>query len=399
VKENRSRLGQAPALIRVLVGILILSGLSPAENSQLPSLSPQPNSVPTPRLLTSRRKIPARCNDKLDNDRDGLIDYPKDPECRNRRDNSERASTSTTYVTPTPPPALAKVPPELGSNASLQGRRPFPDDNAWNQDISGEPVDPNSETLIASMGADTNLHPDFGTVWEGAPIGIPYVVVSSDQAKSTVLFNYTDESDPGPYPIPANPPIEGGEQSQGDRHVIILDRDNWLLYELYNFQQMGTRYQAGSGAIFDLNSNSLRPEGWTSADAAGLPIFPGLVRYDEAVEKGSIEHALRFTVQRTQRAYVSPARHYASTNTSPNLPPMGCRVRLKSSFDHTSFPAPVQVILIALKKYGMILADNGSNWFISGAPDSRWNDDQLATLRQVKGKDFEVIKMGPLTTK
>jgi hypothetical protein len=168
------------------------------------------------------------------------------------------------------------VPPELGSNASLQGRRPFPDDNAWNQDISGEPVDPNSETLIASMGADTNLHPDFGTVWEGAPIGIPYVVVSSDQAKSAVLFDYTDESDPGPYPIPANPPIEGGEQSQGDRHVIILDRDNWLLYELYNFQQMGTRYQAGSGAIFDLNSNALRPEGWTSADAAGLPIFPGL---------------------------------------------------------------------------------------------------------------------------
>jgi hypothetical protein len=351
--------------------------------------------VLSPKLPISRKKLHLRCNDKLDNDKDGLIDYPKDPDCRNRRDNSERHNTK---VTPTPAPPSGKGIPELGTNATLKGRRPFPDDNPWNQDISAEPVDPNSDALIASMGADIGLHPDFGTIWEGAPIGIPYFVVSGDQAKSPVSFDYSDESDPGPYPIPANPPIEGGEQSQGDRHVILLDRDNWLLYELYSFQQLGARYQAGSGAIFDLSSNAMRPAGWTSADAAGLPIFPGLVRYDEVVEQGSIEHALRFTVQRTRRAYVFPARHYASSNTSTNLPPMGCRVRLKSNFDHTSFPAPVQAILIALKKYGMMVADNGSNWFISGAPDSRWDDDQLATLRQVKGKDFEVVKMGTVTT-
>jgi hypothetical protein len=288
--------------------------------------------------------------------------------------------------------------PGLGNNASLHGKRPFPDDNPWNQDISAEPVDPDSDALITSIGRDTGLHPDFGTIWEGAPIGIPYVVVTGEQSKSSVSFDYSDESDPGPYPIPANPPIEGGEQSQGDRHVIILDRDNWRLYELFNFRQTISGYHAGSGAIFDLNSNNLRPADWTSADAAGLPIFPGLVRYDEVMEKGSIDHALRFTVQRTRRAYIAPARHFASSNTSTNLPPMGCRVRLKSSFDHSTFPAPVQVVLVALKKYGMMVADNGSNWFISGAPDPRWDDEQLATLRLVKGRDFEVIKMGPLTT-
>lgn len=234
------------------------------------------------------------------------------------------------------------------------------------------------------MGRSTNWH--------------TICVVTGEQSKSSVSFDYSEESDAGPYPIPANPPIEGGEQSQGDRHVIIVDRDNWLLYELFNFRQTGSGYHASSGAVFDLNSNTLRPAGWTSADAAGLPIFPGLVRYDEVIEKGSIDHALRFTVQRTRRAYIAPARHYASSNTSTNLPPMGCRVRLKSSFDHSSFPPPVQVILVALMKYGMIVADNGSNWFISGAPDSRWDDDQLATLRLVKGKDFEVVHMGPLTT-
>jgi len=185
-------------------------------------------------------------------------------------------------------PASGKEIPALGINASLQGRRPFPDDNPWNQDISAEPIDANSDTLIASIGEDVGLHPDFGTTWQGSPIGIPYIVVTGDQQKATVSFDYADESDPGPYPIPVNPPIEGGEQSQGDRHVIIVDRDNWLLYELYNFQQIGTKYHAGSGAIFDLAYNNLRPAGWTSADAAGLPIFPGLVRYDEVIEKEAI---------------------------------------------------------------------------------------------------------------
>ena len=305
----------------------------------------------------SGRKLQLRCNDKKDNDRDSLIDYPEDPNCRNFRDNSERPKSKTEQQQlPTPLPASGKEIPALGINASLQGRRPFPDDNPWNQDISAEPIDANSDTLIASIGEDVGLHPDFGTTWKGSPIGIPYVVVTGDQQKTTVSFDYADESDPGPYPIPVNPPIEGGEQSQGDRHVLIVDRDNWLLYELYNFQQIGTKYHAGSGAIFDLAYNNLR------------------------------------------RAYVVPARHYASSNTSANLSPMGMRVRLKSSFDDSAFPAPVRVILKALKKYGMIVADNGSNWFISGAPDSRWDDEILASLRQVKGRNFEVVKMGSIVT-
>lgn len=375
----------------IMTGIGIFPFRSPAQVAdELQSLGPAQQT----RSRHLRKLITARCNDKRDNDRDGLIDYPRDPDCRNRRDNSERSSTK---IKPTPTPSGKGI-PGLGTNASLQGRRPFPDDNPWNKDISAEPIDPDSTAIIASIGSETGLHADFGTMWEGAPIGIPYVVVTGDQSKSPVSFDYGDESDVGPYPIPANPPIEGGEQSQGDRHVIMVDRDNWLLYELFNFRQTGSSYHASSGAIFDLNSNTLRPAGWTSADAAGLPIFPGLVRYDEVMENGSIDHALRFTVQRSRRAYIPPARHFASSNTSANLPPMGCRVRLKSNFDHTTFPSPVQVILIALKKYGMMVADNGSNWFISGAPDSRWDDDQLATLRLVKGKDFEVVRMGAITT-
>jgi hypothetical protein len=230
-------------------------------------------------------------------------------------------------------------------------------------------------------------------VWEGAPIGIPYVVVDSSTAKSYVTFEYDDESDAGPYPIPPNPPIEDGPNSTGDRHILILDRDSWKLYELFYAHLSGGKWSAGSGAIFDLSSNALRPAGWTSADAAGLPIFPGLVRYDEVVENREIRHALRFTARVTRRAYVPPATHFASNTTDRNRPPMGMRVRLKANYDISSFPQEVQVILTALKRYGMFLADNGSDWYISGAPNSRWDDYALATLRNVKGSAFEVVEM------
>ena len=214
-----------------------------------------------------------------------------------------------------------------------------------------------------------------------------------------VSFDYADESDPGPYPIPPSAPIEGGPSSTGDRHVLVIDKDNGRLYEMFDAHPLATGgWHAGSGAIFDLNSDALRPAGWTSADAAGLPIFPGLARYDEAVVQGAINHALRFSVAHTRRAYVYPARHYASSNTSPNLPPMGMRVRLKSSFNIAPFPPEVRVILKALKKYGMFIADNGSNWYVSGAPDPRWSDDNLHTLSQVKGSNFEVVKMGTIVT-
>ena len=277
--------------------------------------------------------------------------------------------------------------------ASLDGRRPFPADNPWNADVSASAVDPKSSTLIASCGVK-NLHPDFGTTYGGAPNGIPYVVVHSGQARVPVTFDYGDESDPGPYPIPANAPIEGGSNSDGDRHVLVVDVDAWKLYELYDAhpQNGGASWHAGSGAVFDLGSNALRPAGWTSADAAGLPIFPGLVRYDEAVEQGSINHALRFTCPRTRKAYISPARHYASSDTSSALPAMGMRVRLKASFDTTGFSPPVRAILRAMKRYGMLVADNGSGWYVSGAPDPRWSDDDLATLAKVPSSAFEVIR-------
>ncbi len=288
---------------------------------------------------------------------------------------------------------------ELGVGASLGGKRIFPADNPWNQDISKEPVDPNSDKLIASIGLDKTLHPDFGTVYEGAPNGIPYVVVAGTQAQVPVKFEYADESDRGPYPIPADAPIEGGPNSKGDRHILVIDRDNWKLYELFDSHPDGKGWRAGSGAIFDLNANTLRPAGWTSADAAGLPIFPGLVRYDEVAGQKVIAHALRFTCQRTRRAYVAPARHFASNNNNANLPPMGMRVRLKADFDISKFPAEVQVILTALKKYGMLVADNGGDWFLSGTPNPKWNDDMLHTLKRIKGREFEVVKMGEIVTK
>lgn len=279
----------------------------------------------------------------------------------------------------------------LGVNVSLKGKRIFPETDLWNRDISRDPVDPKSATYIQSIGAGKNLHPDFGTEWEGVPNGIPYVVVSGALPKVKIPFEYADESDPGPYPLPANPPIEGGGKPEGDRHVLIIDRDNWILYELFAVEKTPNGWKAGSGAIFDMTRNTVRPDGWTSADAAGLPIFPGLVRFDEVMEQKEIRHALRFTVQKTRRAYVPPARHFASHSDDPNLPPMGLRMRLRADYDLSGFPPAAKVILTALKKYGMILADNGSNWFLSGAPDPRWDIEDLATLKRVKGSDFQAV--------
>jgi hypothetical protein len=290
--------------------------------------------------------------------------------------------------------------PDLGANASLHGKRVFAADDPWNQDISKEPVDPNSDVLVASIGKNKSLHPDFGTVYNGAPSGIPYIVVDGKQAKVPMEFEYGGESDKGPYPIPPAAPIEGAPASKGDRHVLVIDRDNWMLYETFSSfpVENGKSWKVGSGAIFDLTKNTLRPATWTSADAAGLPVFPGLVRYDEIVEQKELTHAIRFTIVKSRKAYVAPARHWASRSDDPKLPPMGMRVRLRGDYDISKFPESARVILTGLKKYGMIVADNGGDWFISGAPDPRWNDGELETLKRIKGKDFEVVKMGELIT-
>jgi hypothetical protein len=269
----------------------------------------------------------------------------------------------------------------------------FPLDNVWNVTVDQLPVHPNSPAYVTTIGASKIVHPDFGSgTWNGGPIGIPFVIVSGNQPKVNITFEYSDESDPGPYPIPPDAPIEGGSQSTGDRHVLVLDRDNCMLYETFStYPQPNGSWTAGSGAIFNLRSNALRPSGWTSADAAGLPILPGLVRYEE-VGSGEIRHAIRFTAPQTRKAFVWPARHYASSLTGLNYPPMGQRFRLKANFDISRFSPVVQVILRALKRYGMILADNGSSWYISGAPDPGWNNDVLVSeLGQVKGSDFEAV--------
>lgn len=290
--------------------------------------------------------------------------------------------------------------PDLGPNASLHGKALFPPDNPWNQDISASAVDPNSDNLIASIGFNKPLHPDFGTTYNGQPSGIPYIIVDGKQAKARITFKaYGDESDAGPYPAPGDAPIEGGPASGGDRHVLVIDRDNWMLYELDRAFPTKNGWNADSGAVFDLNKTKDRPAGWTSADAAGLPIFPGLVRYDEVMEQKAIHHALRFTVVKTRRAYVAPARHFASSKKDVNLPPMGMRVRLKASVDISKYPVECQVILAAMKKHGMIVADNGGDWFVSGAPDPRWNDDNLQALKSIHGRDFEVVKMEGIVTK
>ena len=271
----------------------------------------------------------------------------------------------------------------------------LPADNPWNTPVDALPLDANSADYIAHMNPATGLHADFGTVWEGARIGIPYVVVRGTQPKVPISFSYPDEkSDPGPYPIPPDAPVEGagGANADGDRHVLVFDADSQKLYEVYDaHRQADGSWKAGSGAAFDLTSNALRPDGWTSADAAGLPILPGLARYDEIAGEGVLDHALRFTVADTQRAYVYPATHFASSSTDADLPPMGLRVRLKADFDISGFPSVVQTILKGLKKYGMMVADNGSDWYVSGAPDSRWNDEALHALGGVTGRDFEVV--------
>ena len=292
-------------------------------------------------------------------------------------------------------------PPPSGGGGSIGSLAIFPADNPWNTDISAMPVDANSATLLNNCGgAGRRVHADFGTVWDGAPNGIPYILVGGAQPKVPVSFYYADESDPGPYPVPPNAPIEGGPNGTGDRHVIVIDTTNKRLYEMFDSRPVngGASWTAGSGATWDLTSNALRPAGWTSADAAGLPIFPGLVRYDEAVVKGAINHALRFTCPTTRKAYVHPARHWASSQTSSAYPPMGMRVRLKANVDISTYPAEVRVILTALKKYGMFLADNGSGMYISGSPDSRWSDDNLATMGRLTNANFEVVQMGAIVT-
>jgi hypothetical protein len=276
--------------------------------------------------------------------------------------------------------------------------RIFPASNHWNLRVDGLPVHPSSDRIVASIGADDNVHADFGSGrYEGGPIGIPYTVVSRRQRRVPVSFEYADESDRGPYPVPRDAPIEGGRRSDGDRHVIVVDRGRCKLYELFAAYPVagGRRWRAGSGAIWNLRSNRLRPEGWTSADAAGLPILPGLARHDE-VRRGRIDHALRFTARRTRRAYIYPATHFASSLTDPDLPAMGQRLRLKAGFDTSGFPRQARVVLEALKRYGMILADNGSSWFVSGAPSRGWDNDDLHTLHRVQGSDFEVVDTSQL---
>jgi hypothetical protein len=265
----------------------------------------------------------------------------------------------------------------------------FPSDNWWNVKVDTLPAAANSQTIINTIGPTLGLHADFGSgTWQGKTIGIPITVVPDSTPKSTVTFQYASESDPGPYPIPSNVAIEGGS----DHHALIVDRDTCTLYELWHLAKKGSHWTAGSGAIWNLESDALRPLGWTSADAAGLPIVPGLARYSE-VASGLIDHALRFTVPQTQRAYVYPARHYASTITDASYPPMGMRLRLKASFDISKFPPQSRVILQALKTYGMMVADNGSSWFVSGEPNANWNNTDLHSFGQVPGSAFEVVDM------
>ena len=281
----------------------------------------------------------------------------------------------------------------LALAAAVSGQPPtigdcpiFPADNVWNTPVDRLPVSAFSLRYIKSIGPGRTLHADFGTDMKGG--GIPYAVVPADQPAVSVTFEYADDSDRGPYPIPPNPPIEGGG---GDGHILLVQKGVCKLYELFAVSlQPNGKWKAGSGAVFDLKSNALRHDGWTSADAAGLPIVPGLIRYDE-VEAGAINHALRLTVPRTRKAHIWPARHDASSNTDPVYPPMGERFRLKADFDVSTFPEDAQVVLTALKRYGMILADNGSSWYLTGAPDSRWNMDTITKIKGVTGADLEAV--------
>jgi len=268
----------------------------------------------------------------------------------------------------------------------------FPAGNPLNQEIAHSPQNPNSAKYIASIGATLHLHADFGA---NPSYGIPYTVVGPHQQKVPIRFTeYGEESNPGPYPIPPNAPVEGAGE-EGDRHVLVLQEGTCKLYELYAARRAGSGWEAGSGAVFNLRSNALRPEGWTSADAAGLPIFPLLARYPE-VRAGQIDHALRVTVPRTQRGYIHPATHFASESPDPNLPPMGLRLRLKASFSLARFDGVALVVLRALKRYGLIVADNGSSWYITGAPNPGWNEENLDQLKRVPGSAFEAVSSGPI---
>jgi hypothetical protein len=268
----------------------------------------------------------------------------------------------------------------------------FPRRFAINQRVDRLPVAAGSQAIVRAIGLDTGVHPDFGSGrYEGRPIGIPYDVVSRRTPRSRVRFEYADESDRVGYPIPPAVHIEGG----GDRHALLVERDRCRLYELYGLRRQGTRWTAGSGATWNLRSTRLRPAGWTSADAAGLPILPLLARFDE-VRRGRIDHALRVTVRRTRRAYVYPARHFASSSPDPSLPRMGERLRLKRGVDVGGLPRQARVVARAMQQYGLIVADNGSDWFVSGAPDAGWDNEQLRELRRLRGRDFEVVSTARL---
>jgi len=302
-------------------------------------------------------------------------------------DRSEPASTTKPKpdpsVAPTPRPTQRPDPTPKPAPCSL-----FPSDNVWNQRVDDLPVDAKSDTYIASIGPDKALHPDFSSLaWNGGKgYGIPFNKVNSGTPTYHVSFDYADESDPGPYPIPSNPKIEGGS----DAHMLLWDTQGCDLYEIYAADKSGGKWYGGSGAIWNLRSNKLRPNGWTSADAAGLPILPGLARYDE-VAGGAIRHALRFTAPRTCDGHIYPARHDAGSGSCSTYPPMGLRVRLKASVSLAGFGPQARVILVALKRYGMLLADNGSAWYVTGAPNANWNDDDLHDLGQLDGADFEVV--------
>ena len=323
----------------------------------------------------------------------------------NPNPGSSTSSSQTLQVTsasgggPPPPPPSACSAMNVGQEASLNGFVPFPADNLWNEDISSAPVDPNSAAIINFIGASVPLHPDFGSgLYNGSIIGIPYEVVDSSQGPVTINFTaYGGESDPGPMPIPLDAPIEGDPNPSGDQHVLVLDNANCWLYELYDASPSGSAWNAGSAAVWDLTADEQRPYTWTSADAAGLPIFPGLVRYDE-VAAGQINHAIRFTLQSSRAAFIPPASHWAANSTNSLAAPMGMRMRLKASFDISGFSTANQVILSALKKYGMIMADNGSSMYISGAPNDNWNNDDLHNLTSLTASDFEVIQMTPVYT-
>ncbi|MEA2346672.1 MAG: hypothetical protein QOG62_459 [Thermoleophilaceae bacterium] len=288
--------------------------------------------------------------------------------------------------------ALAASVATASAPSDAPGCRILPASNPWNQPLSGVPAAKNSKAIIKSIGKNDHIHADFGSgEYAGGPIGIPYTTVGASQPRVPVSFDYADESDPGPYPIPPGAPIEGGAGADGDRHVLVIDRADCVLYELYDAHPVGggASWTAGSGAIFDLNSNAVRPNGWTSADAAGLPILPGLARFDE-VQSGVIDHALRFTVSRSRNSHIYPARHDAGSS-GKNLPPMGLRLKLKPGFNTSSLPPQARVIADALKRYGMIVADNGSDLFISGTPDPGWDNDQLHALDRIRGSDFKVV--------